>query len=54
MISTQDQETNKCLHKCKIKITKIIKTQNIKMRKEKRREKRYSAKIPLEPSGNLG
>ena len=40
MVSTQDQETNKCSHKSKIKTTKIIKIQNIKMRKEKRRDEK--------------
>jgi len=38
MISTQDQETNKRWHKSKIKTTKIIKIQNVKITKEKRRE----------------
>jgi len=43
MMSTQDQETNKCLHKSKINTTKIIKIQNIKMEKEKRREEERNA-----------
>ena len=56
MISTQDVETNKYLHKSKIKTTKIIKIQNIKMRKEKRREEESDAqpKNALEPSCKTG
>jgi len=49
MISTQDQETSNCLHKFKIKTTKIIKITKHKSKfgKEKRREEKRNAQPRL-------